>query len=353
MAESWADIVRGYSGGRAWADIVESDDASSSDLSEESIPIECGDPVGIREIQSILMSATQMNLSHFHTAGMNAIGVSAPTAAEALNSSYVNAGMTFETELDVYSLRKEIVGANLKSFVLTVGGSFTVLPDHENAWYEVLGLEVPDDVLLRFYINYMKMRDHGLTLSDLAKSAFGNDATTHVSPDFMGMIDVVVTNNHFAQWLSRMGNKVCGTFKVKSCEKLDRRKAITRGSDLMSLSQVYGINKRTITSNNVPEVETHFGIEAAAAVLRGLTGSSVVSDFMARTGRIMPFTKNSTEVHNKGLLSSMGFERPKEDIKRAMTTPDDSSEFLDSSFSSVYESVIAGTEPSSMFTLKI
>jgi hypothetical protein len=28
-------------------------------------------PVGIRAIQSILMSATQMNLSHFHTAGKN------------------------------------------------------------------------------------------------------------------------------------------------------------------------------------------------------------------------------------------------------------------------------------------
>jgi RNA polymerase Rpb1, domain 5 len=359
MGESWADIVRGYGGGRAWADVVDEDEASSdadiqhptSDwMSERFSDVhECGDPVGIRAIQSILMSATQMNLSHFHTAGMDGVAhtASAPTAAEAMNASYANVSMTFESDEDVRSLRKHLVGADLKSFVVTVGGSFTVLPDHENVWYEAQGLQMSEGTVIRFYINYMKMIDHGLTLTDLARESFGDDVVTHVSPDFMGMIDVEVPNEHLSQWLSRMGQRVCGTPSVKSCDKLNDARAVTNGTDVMAVSRIGSVRGNTITSNNAAEVEVRYGIEAAAGVMRELTGSAVVSDFMTRTGRLLPFTKNSAEVRSKGLLSSMGFERPKEDIKKAIAGRGDFGT------TSVYESIITGSDQNSIFDVRV
>ena len=360
MAESWADIVRGYGAGKAWADIVDEDDGESP--STENYGCEYGDPVGIRAIQSILMSATQMNLSHFHTAGMDGAvrSASAPTAAEAMNASYANVSMTFESDEDVRSLRKHLVGANLKSFVVTVGGSFTVLPDHENVWYETLararcaarGRQMSDGTVIRFYIDYIKMINHGLTLADLAKESFGDDVVTNVSPDFMGMIDVEVPNEHLSQWLSRMGHRVCGTPNVKSCDRLDDTKAVTVGTDVMAVSRIDSVRRNTITSNNAAEVEHRYGIEAAAGIMRELTGSAVVSDFMTRTGRLLPFTKNSAEVRNKGLLSSMGFERPKEDIKKSISGKN-STEFLDFGTTSVYESIITGSSPASIFDVRV
>ena len=357
MAESWADIVRVYGAGKAWADIVDEDDGESQ--STESYGCGYGDPVGIRAIQSILMSATQMNLSHFHTAGMDGAGIrgcsaSAPTAAEAMNASYANVSMTFESDEDVRSLRKHLVGANLKSFVITVGGSFTVLPDHENVWYETRALarcaargrQMSGGTVIRFYIDYIKMMNHGLTLADLAKESFGDDVATNVSPDFMGMIDVEVPNEHLSQWLSRMGHRVCGTPNVKSCDRLDDTKAVTVGTDVMAVSRIDSVRGSTITSNNASEVERRYGIEAAAGIMRELTGSAVVSDFMTRTGRLMPFTKNSAEVRNKGLLSSMGFERPKEDIKKAISGR------ADFGTTSVYESIITGSSPASIFDVR-
>lgn len=353
MAESWADIVRGYGAGKAWADIVDEDDGESQ--STENSGCGYGDPVGIRAIQSILMSATQMNLSHFHTAGMDGADIrskigcsaSAPTAAEAMNASYANVSMTFESDEDVRSLRKHLVGANLKSFLVTVGGSFTVLPDHENVWYDTRGRQMSDGTVIRFYIDYIKMMNHGLTLADLAKESFGDDVVTNVSPDFMGMIDVEVPNEHLSQWLSRMGRRVCGTPNVKSCDRLDDTKAVTVGTDVMAVSRIDSVRGSTITSNNAAEVEHRYGIEAAAGIMRELTGSAVVSDFMTRTGRLLPFTKNSAEVRNKGLLSSMGFERPKEDIKKAISGR------ADFGTTSVYESIITGSSPASIFDVRV
>ncbi len=342
MTLSWADVVREFKrdDGRAWADDVSSSSTSSEEASPPGVP---GDPVGLRAVQSILMSATQMNLSHFHTAGMsvNLSSRPAPTAAEAMNHSYANTSMTFRCSLDAYELRKRLVGATFKSFLVTVGSSMTLFPDHENVWYETSGKEMHDGIVIRFYMDYVKMRDHGLTLQDLALT-FGSNAVT--SPDFMGMIDVEVPD-YMSQWISRTGNRVCGTTNIKSCDKVDDVTAVATGTDVLAVSRTPSVDKRSVTSNNIVEVEKHFGIEAAAGVLNELISagnctaaeSRVVSDFMARTGKVLPFTKSSVEVGRKGLLTSMGFERPKEDIKKPATHP--------RAFTSVYECIMTGVDP--------
>ncbi len=333
---SWVAVV-----GKPATDVVvnsSSDDDSSS--SDDDDDVRFGDPVGLHAVQSILMSATQKNLSHFHTAGMKTT-VSArltPTPAEAMNAEYSNnTSMTFQSSDDVYDLRKQLVGAKISSFMVNVGSSLTGLDDRENVWYEAADTKMYDGTVLRIYVDYNKMRDHGLTLESMAHAAFGSG--TNTSPDFMGIIDVSVPDDYISQWLAKTDNLVCGTLRIRSCDKMiDNVTAITEGTDILAVSRIR--NVKNITSNNVLEVESHFGIEAAAAVLETLTGSHVVSDFMARTGKILSFVKSSVEVRQKGMLTSMGFEKPKEDIKKkcAPTT-------------SVYESIMTGVDPTEMFNV--
>ena len=348
-----------------------------------------GDPIGIRSIQSIMMSATQMNLSHFHTAGMSSsIGhVRVPSAAEAMNSIYTknNTSMKFtmhkscmstckssETFEQLRHLRKELVGASLGHFIRRIGSSITGLDDRENIWYSALPSNTPSpssgsvstEVWLRFYIDYNKMHNHGLTLEGLAQEVFGNDCQWNVSPDFMGMIDISFhPDTYISQWLSRAKNRVCGTSYVLSCDSDEDNTHsekdtpcpstfFTRGTNVLAACRVPGIDKTTLTLNNVISVERNFGIEAAANILAELTGNDseintrvrVISDFMARTGTVLPFSKHSSEVSSKGLLTSMGFERPKDDIqkeiKRAMK-----SRSAELHVESVYEHIITGKDP--------
>ena len=328
---SWAAVV-----GKPADVVVAVDDVSNSSAVDDDVRF--GDPVGLHAVQSILMSATQKSLSHFHTAGMKTT-VSArltPTPAEAMNAEYSNnTSMTFQSSDDVYDLRKQLVGAKISSFMINVGSSLTGLDDRENVWYEAAGTKMYDGTVLRIYVDYNKMRDHGLTLESMAHAAFGSG--TNTSPDFMGIIDVNVPDDYISQWLAKTDNLVCGTLRIRSCDKMIDD-VITEGTDILAVSRIR--NVKNITSNNVLEVESHFGIEAAAAVLETLTGSHVVSDFMARTGKILSFVKSSVEVRQKGMLTSMGFEKPKEDIKKkcAPTT-------------SVYESIMTGVDPTEMFTI--
>jgi len=328
-----------------------------------------GNRVGLQSVQSVMMSATQNNLSHFHTAGMVNMqySVHAPSSAEAMDFVYTNknTGMKFmSNSLSERELRKYLVGANLSSFVLTVGSSLTDLPERENIWYEALGKEIDEGIVLRIYIDYNKMYDHGLTLYDLAHESFGDDCVWHVSPDFMGMIDVIVGDTLMSQWLSRMKTKVCGKFSILSCNRtlsnVNSNNFATTGTDMLAVCRIPGVDKRTVEMNNVLQVERHLGIEAAAKVLYNLIGNSeqnipnngkIISDFMARTGNILPFSKRSSEIRYKGVLTSMGFERPKDDIKREIhahaneSKQKNSTPFASKSKSkSVYEYIMNGKD---------
>jgi RNA polymerase Rpb1, domain 5 len=380
VLRSWAQVVAGAQGTIPEDHVPEQPAAllfggtrNRASGSRATGNYEAGEPIGIRVVQSILMSATQTNLSHFHTAGMSTSGISAgakPSAAEAMDSMYTkqNTGMHIRVQTGsgatghsasgtgIRGLRKHIVGASLGSFVATVGSSFTGLPERENVWYRVLGKPVPDNIL-RFYIDYKRMVGHGMTLCAIAQAAFGDDCPWSVSPDFMGMIDVDTRIAYMSSWLNRMDCIVCGTHNVLSCNVVDSYEggytAVTHGTNILAASRAPGVDKAKMACNNVDEVERAFGIEAAACVLGELVGSRIVSDFMTRTGTVLPFHKRSKEIQDKGLLTSMGFERPKEDIKEAVAS---GSRAADRSAIgndnpqppvrvSVYESIMTGLDP--------
>lgn len=303
------------------------------------------DPIGIRSVQGILMNATQKRLSHFHTAGMdtNAETSLRPSAADAMDSLYTrhNTSMRYKG-----GKQTNLVGKKLADFIVNIGSSITELPERENIWYEVLGEEMQGNVL-RIYVDFAKLREHRVTLREIAKKCFGDDHDWKVSPDFMGMIDINIGNSIalVAPCLSTVDTLVCGTPDILSCKE-EGDYTVTQGTDILTACRVPGVDKSSIVSNNVKEVQRLYGIEAAASVLEDLLESNIVSDFMTRTGNVLPFGK-TIEVCRKGITTSMGFERPKSDIKSYIT-----GKINYGNYTSLYERMMMGLDPRVQFSLR-
>lgn len=108
----------------------------------------------------------------------------------------------------------------------------------------------------------------------------------------------------------------------------------------MNISRLPNVDKLTIRSNHVLDVQKHLGIEAPANALRKIIDYDVIYDFMTRTGTVLPFQNGSPEVFKKGALTAMAFERPRTHIRN----------FLRSStwdeHPSVYADIIVGNNPS-------
>ena len=348
----------------------------------------CAEPVGIRNAQSILRKATQSSLSHFHVAGMEkTYQQNSPTIAEAMDSRYsnTNTSATFYVACsssniiscaEIGRISRHLVGKKLSWFVTMIRSSLTELPEEENIWYESSNHEMFSKTVLRLYIDYTKLVQFDLTLRDIAELCFP-DTQWHASPDWMGMIDLEIVGNYMTMILSKIDTFLCGDPRISSVHAdieerapgntafsaqrrkiisdnfnfgnnavviaLDSNRAIkvvTYGSDIMNISRLPNVDKLTIRSNHVLDVQKHLGIEAAANALREIIDSDVISDFMTRTGTVLPFQNSSPEVFKKGALTAMAFERPRTHIRN----------FLRSStwdeHPSVYADIIVGNNPS-------
>ena len=350
------------------------------------------EPVGIRNAQSILRKATQSSLSHFHVAGMEkTYQQHSPTIAEAMDSRYSNTNTSAIFYVacsssnvlpcaEIGRISRHLVGKKLSWFVTMIRSSLTELPEEENIWYESSNQEMFSKTVLRLYIDYTKLVQFDLTLKDIAELCFP-DTQWHASPDWMGMIDLEIVGNYMTMILSKIDTVLCGDPRISSVhadieerapgapkesrkdggrtetqgrcdifELLDSNKAIkvvTAGSDIMNISRLPNVYKLTIRSNHVLDVQKHLGIEAAANALRKIIDSDVISDFMTRTGTVLPFQNGSPEVFKKGALTAMAFERPRTHIRN----------FLRSStwdeHPSVYADIIVGNNPSKITALPL
>lgn len=305
---------------------------------------EPGDPIGIKSVQYILMSQTQMSLSHFHTAGMSTLGFEiSPSIADTMNNRYNknNTSMKFEISGNMSNVRNQLVGIQFKDLVKNIRSNIISLPERENIWYTIQNKSIENNQILRFYLDYKKLRYYNLTLQQVASIVFKEDCAWNVSPDFMGMIDIILPSAYLDTWLVRFTCNICGSENILSVNYTENE-IVTVGSDIPTVSKLKHIKKNTIFTNNVAEVQKYYGIEATQFVLEKIIKSSTVSNFMTRTGIVQPFAKSSTEIHNKGLLFAMGFERPKDDIRRALKQPD----FYTGQ--SIYTDIIMGNDPNTI-----
>jgi hypothetical protein len=291
--------------------------------------------------------------------------------------------MTFNVAktVSLNTLRKELLGTNFKHFVESIHSFPKGCPTKEGpgqdyngkrergralgatgmeqcVWYSVKGITLDaGDSILRFNISYKKLIEFDLTLQELAQKCFGDSVKWFVSPDFLGMIDLhIPRKSSKAPWISKLETTVCGSNNITAIYFHPLREkngndatgdvnVSTVGSDILAASLSKFITPGSLRSNNVRDIETKYGVEAAAMALKEIIDkdpAGIIADFMTRNGMVCSFSKSSVEVRRKGILTSIGYERPREDITRSVTL--DENEQWDE-HPSIYSDIMIGTDP--------
>jgi hypothetical protein len=294
--------------------------------------------IGIRAVQSALKRATQSNLSMFHMAGVSSNESILPCMSiqdlldgrETL-SCYMSAKLLEDKTI----LPKLLVGKRFSDFLLSISNSrschehgktdehiLLARDDPENIFYDYLGQDRPE-VFTRFYLDPRLFSPLGYTLKEISKIVFPNEAC-YVSPDFMGIIDVVAPKEYTC--VEDIDIPLYGSSRIKH-SFIDEGHVFTIGSDIermMSLKDVVDI--RTIVSNDVRDVEKIFGVKAARNLLIKLVDDTrypnVISDFMVRSGRVLSLKKSNTEMYNRGFISEISFEKCRDTIINNLSKSD-------------------------------
>jgi hypothetical protein len=244
-----------------------------------------------------------------------------------------------------------LLGTYLKYFVQSIQDSR--ITDIECVWYSVKNINIDDeDSILRFNISFKKLIEYDFTLEELAYKCFGSSVKWFVSPDFMGMIDLhIPKKSATAEWISKLEIIVCGSENIttiyfnKLQDTQDICRVYTVGSDIALASRSMYVISGSLRSNNVQDIENNYGIEAASMALRDIIKkdpAGILTDFMTRNGMVCSFSKSSIEVKRKGILTSIGYERPREDIIRAIKLKDDEQWDI---HPSIYNDIMIGTDP--------
>jgi RNA polymerase Rpb1, domain 5 len=265
--------------------------------------------VGIRAVQDVLSKATQSNLSMFHNAG-NVTSDSVfpkPSISDVIDvSPSMLCSMNFKIS---HPIKKgDLVGLTfndiLKSFSI-----FNEIDEDEpeNIWYS-FGKYTAPKLFLRCYIDAKLLLSMGYTLETVATQTF-NDYDCCLSPDFMGIIDIVLEDttelqNIFARFDTVLG----GSFKIKDAVLIDDT-VYTVGSDISLLLDIEQVLKATIVSNDINEVTKIYGIEAGRKVIQDLLDNDLLAKFMTRSGEVSAINKNNLSQYNRGFITDISYER--------------------------------------------
>jgi DNA-directed RNA polymerase beta' subunit len=127
----------------------------------------------------------------------------------------------------------------------------------------------------------------------------------------------------------------------------DNKVFITTGSNLGRILNIEGVDGIETISNNAMDIERTLGLDAAREVLfqeiLSKTGNEetadLMADFMTCKGSVAFFKKDNPILKDRGFLSSIAFERPKQDVKRVLHSG------TWDPISSVYSRIVVGKVP--------
>ncbi|MDB5428868.1 MAG: hypothetical protein JWR43_2843 [Phenylobacterium sp.] len=312
------------------------------------------DPVGIRKIQSLLREATQTNLSSFHKAGLSSSrGVTLQEILDLKRSK--DCSMTIFFESGAKDVLRELVYRRFKDYVVDMFllNEFKNVEYEEN-WYHIgkeMGV-IPEHVIppsrvrgttkvMRFYIDYRLLILDRRNLRFLRDEIFCDYEDVYLSPDFAGTIDVYLKGNYEIPGMIDILNKSIGIPGIRGIEREDDRHCVVSGSNLGRVSVLGGVVKDRTISDDVREVATHLGLEAAREMINRLVpDGSLVADMMTWYGKPFPFTKRNPKVAEDPLLS-MALEQPRLTIKDSIKN-----RRKDSNKESLHSQIMLGESPS-------
>jgi hypothetical protein len=322
--------------------------------------------VGIRYAHIVLADLTQDSLSSFHNAG-NLSGGNSQGLQDIIDGTSTRSGMTIKSK-HAEKIKRDILYRPLKYYVMSITNSILEQFEDGNFWYTIgrdLGkLPGPSDIppesviIIRFYLDYQRLKKDCRTLGYVVRNIFCNYDHVYHSPDFMGIIDVHISNLIELSSIVSLIDETFGVEGVTSCD-ITSDVLVTTGSSLHEVCTHKYVDPTTVISNDIYDVELTFGLEAAREVIYSEVlakcgnkkSSSFIADFMTCKGYVSAFKKDNPMLKDKGFLASIAFERPKKDIKGIL----DTGEKIDVT-SSVYSQLVTGSLPdagtgSKLFTI--
>jgi DNA-directed RNA polymerase subunit A" len=295
-----------------------------------------GDALGIISAQDLMRRATQSNLSSFHEAGLRSTNSSIPIQ-DMLDMTDKNSSMLIETS-NHKSFRGEYLSRKFEYYVLSYKTSLYVDEDTDSFWRMA-----NSNILVRFYTNYKKLVEDCRTLEFIREMIMSRkDYNVDVSSDFVGILDITERYSINESIHKKIIDILSINLGIDGITEYND--GVTVGSNLSMVSRLECVNGRTLSSNSVKQVEEVFGIEAARGVVYERIKDTcdepdVIADYMTFNGRLHAFNKFSPDHNDKGIISSMGFERPSTDIRRLSSgeSKDDGN--------SVYSRIALGKRP--------
>lgn len=296
------------------------------------------EPLGIISIHGLMKHATQSNLSSFHEAGLKSKDSVLPIQNILNVAKNDDARMVVDVQ-DSNDFKKKHLYRKFSYYVVQYKSALHLDPTVDSFW----GMK-SDSSLVRFYTNYRRLIEDCRTLEYIREILLlRKDLTIEISSDFVGIVDIsekYTTNEPMHRKISDILDIELGIEGV-----LEYSDNVTVGSNLNMVSRLDDIDHSTLWSNDIRQVESRFGIEAARCLIydeikNNCDNPEVIADYMAFYGKIHPFGKHNPGQESKGFLSSMSFEQPNYDIAKIGRSA------IGDDITSVYSQTMIGMSPS-------
>lgn len=281
-----------------------------------------GESVGVISAESIGEPGTQMTLNTFHFAGVSEMNVTTglPRLIEILD-----ARKTIATEtMNIYLKEEYAKGKDIKAI------SEKVKELRVEDVVEEIDINMAENKL-QITLDKKKMKKVGLTstkaLSQLKKGvkAFDFDLNTEYTINVSGKNTDITTLYKLKEKLKKVYiHGVKGISQVLVVKRDDEYVILTAGANLKDVFKLDFVDQTRTHSNNLHEVEKHFGIEAARELIvrelmnvvesQGLDVNVrhilLVADTMCLSGKILGINRYGIVKEKSSLLARASFETP-------------------------------------------
>lgn len=299
----------------------------------EKARVDAGEAVGLVAAESIGEPGTQMTLNTFHFAGVSEMNVTTglPRLIEILD-----ARKTISTEMmEIYLEEPYNKGEGIAKIAELI---------KETTFREYIA-EITIDVVetvMRIKLANKKMKTVGMTSEKIIKILSKSLKGFEIKEDGGALMIKSTSKEEALKEIYKLKEKiklvyvngVKGITQVLPVKRGDEYLIVTAGTNMKAVMKMNGVDKTRTTSNNLYEVESLLGVEAARQVIiyeimKVLNAQGIdidarhimlVADAMCMSGRMLGISRYGIVKEKPSVLARASFETPLRHIFNAAVT---------------------------------
>ena len=286
----------------------------------DNAKVEPGQAVGIVTAQSIGEPGTQMTLRTFHFAGIRERNVTLglPRLIELVDARKKPVTPTMDIYLEENHKKSKEKAIKVAREIL-----------HTKVSALISSTETDYSTKIKLNLNTDKLKERACTISDVEEALQSSKKKFEIETNG-NSITLTLAEESDAQTVLALRNKVLGT-KVKGVADVERVTIVqqddewviqTSGSNIAKVFEIDGVDKKNIRTNNVFEIASTLGIEAARNALINELSSTLedqglevdiryimlVSDLMCSRGYMQQIGRHGIAGTKTSVLARAAFE---------------------------------------------